>query len=257
MSLKTNSVKRNAPLGGPRSVASAFASSPALTALCLCLALSAGLKLITAVQGALDSSTELLLRSPAVFDFLYVLASVYLVSQLWRVRSDVRGDNAKKAAMAGLILFGVMLVTVLYIGLFYFSVYSALGSMSEADLAEGGLTSEDRQKLLSMLPLLLFLLGVSAAETVSVLLFRNVLKRVSELFRGKSSGYGAFTACGIAAAFTAGCCVCELILQAVTGASALSMVLSAIPTLTEAGIYAGMAFLCQGAQNTLRGMAQL
>ena len=82
MSLKTNSVKRNAPLGGPRSVASAFASSPALTALCLCLALSAGLKLITAVQGALDSSTELLLRSPAVFDFLYVLASVYLVSQL-------------------------------------------------------------------------------------------------------------------------------------------------------------------------------
>ena len=256
MSLESNRMKRNAPPGGPRSAATDFASNPALTALCLCLALSAGIRLISAVQGALDSGTELLLRSPAFFDFLFVAAAVYLISLLWRVRSDVRGDNAQKASVACMILFAVMTVTVLYIGIFYFSVYSALGSMSEADLAESGMTAEDRQGMWGMLPVLIFYLAVSAAEAASFLLFRGVLKRVAELFRGQITGHGIFMACCIVSAFTAGCCVCELILQATAGGSVLSFAVSAIPGLAETGIYVCMAVLCQGTQNTLRGMTR-
>ncbi len=240
----------------PRSVASGFAQSSILMGMEVCLALSAGLNLVSAVQGAMDSTADLLLKSPALFDLLYVIAAAYLLSRLWQIKSDVRGEKTRKAAVGCMILAAVMIMTVVYLGIFYYSVFSALEVMTEADMAEMGMTQENVQEMRGMMPYLLFLLGISVLQAVSFLLFRGVLKQVAELFRGKACGHGMAMACSLVSALTTGCCLCVLLLQFTAGASILYALLNGLSVLVEAGIYACMALLCHQTQIGLEGIAK-
>ncbi len=239
----------------PRAAAAGFASSGALTGLCMCLALSAGFTLISALQAFLDPGAELLFRSPALFDVLYAIAAVFLAARLWRVKSDVRGENTQKASVASLVLFGVLLAGTVYIGVFYFSVYTTLEAIPPEELQASGMTEADVRRLWEMLPLFVFPLGIQVLQAVCFLLFRFTLKRVAELFRGLAQSGGAVRACFVLSALTAGFCVCEGLLPLTAGADFVSAGMNVVFALADAGVFLCMAFLCRGTAAGMRGAA--
>ncbi len=246
---KTLSVSKGA---GLRMTAEQFARSPWLTVTALCLAFSCGLTMFSTMQGVLAGAETLTLVSTA-FNLLYVVAGVAAMYFLWQIRLAPAHDRCKKAAMAAMAVGLVFIVTVMFLGVFYFSVYSVLASLTPESMAEMEMAQEDLDRMWQMLPYNILSLVCTALEGAAFILFRQVLLNVGEMTRGKGVSSGIFTACSILSALAGGMVLSRTIFDAFMLGGGVQIVLTAVSGLADTGIYAGMMFLSQGTASALRG----
>ena len=239
-------------LVNPRMAAEGFRKSPWLSVLVLCLAFSCGLTMFSSLQNA-ASRMAIVGTVSLVFDLTYLGASLAAVFFIWQLKASGSAEKFKKAAGASMALGLVLLVTVFMLVVMYFSMYSILWGLTDEQLAEMEMKKEDVEQIWGVLPLIILSLLCNALEGVSFLLFRQMLRRLGDMTAGKLPSIGVFTACSFVSALAAGMILGRTLFEVMSGGGVVQIVFAVFSCLAEAGIYAGMTFLCQGTRSALRG----
>ena len=236
----------------PRMTAERFGASPWLAVTVFCLAFSCALTLASAVQGVMHGAEVLSLIS-GVFNLVYVFASGAAVYFIWQIRASVTRDKCRKAGTGALALGIALLLTALFLALFYFSAYTAMGSLSAEDMAEMEITQEYIDQMWTMVPYYILSLAATAMEGIAFLVFRQVFVRLGDMSMGKSASSGIFTGCAAVAALAGGLVLGRMLFDLVMSRTVAETVFAVIGSAVDAGIYAGIMMVCQGTASALRG----
>ena len=226
----------------PRAAASNFAKSPWLTALCVCLALSAGLNFLGGAQD-IAGGLQGLGFVPLIFNLMYALGALYLFAKLNVLRGGISREKYHKAGTAAFCFFIVLSATVFFLILFYYSNYSLISAMTEEQIQESGLTADDIEHMWALLPYLIFSVSANVLKTAAVFLFFRCIRRLEGMCGGKNEGTGLFSACSIVAILAAGAELCLLMINVQLQQSFVYSLLSALSNLPGVVLYAGTAIL--------------
>ena len=245
-----------APMGaGPRLTAERFCASQWLSVTALCLACSCMMTLMSTFASARVGAggIEMLDLVSGFFNILYVFAAGAAMVFLWQLRASAARDRFKKAAAGCLAAGLVLLVTSLFLAVFYFSAYSIFSGLKAEEIAEMEISREYIDQMWAMLPYFILSLGCTILEGVSFLVFRSALRRLAEMTVGKSASPGFFTGCASVAALACGFILLRVFLDAAMGGGAVRTVFVLLSGVPNAGVFAGMMLLAQKTASALRG----
>ena len=228
----------------PRAIAQRFTGSVWLTVLCAALVLSAGLTMFGGLQD-ISSKIAGVGVVTVVFNAMYALAAIYLTYRLMGLRGMADKDKCRRAQTAALVMFIVLLATVAFLAMFYYTNYTVLSPLTAEQLVEAGLTQEDVDGMWALLPYLILSMVTSALETAAMALFWQTIKRVGILCGGRKTSRGVLVACTIVALLAVGMELCMMIVNIRVQPNTVYAVLSLISSLPGAAVYVSIAVLAK------------
>ena len=226
----------------PRMIASRFTDSIWLTLLCAALALDAMLTLFGGVQefgGQIGGIGAVTLG----FNALYALTAGFLLFRLYSMRGSPEKAKCLRARTAALVCFIALLVTVLFLALFYYSNYSVLASMTEAQIEEAGLAMADVESMWALLPYLILSVSASALEAAAAALFWRALNRLASLCAGRNEGGRVFMACAAVSLLAVGTELCLLMINMRMQENLIYAALNLLTSLPGIAVYVSAAVL--------------
>ncbi len=236
----------------PRMAAERFGTSPWLTVTVLCLAFSCGMTMFSSMQG-MRSGAEILTVVSVVFNLAYVFAGAAFLYFLWLLRTSVTEDRCRKAGVAAAALGGVLLTTVMFLAMFYFSAYTVMASLSAEEMAEMQMSQDSLNEAREKIPFIIMSLFCTLVQGIAFILFRAVLKRVGAMSMGKRCETGIFTGSAVLSSLAGGFVLGQMMIDIVANGSIVQTIFIVIKSLADAGVYAGLMMLSQGTLTALRG----
>ena len=223
----------------PRGVAEDFRQNRYLGLMCIGAALCAGMSLLSAVSSVMGGQSETMWLE-AFFEILSAAALGYFCWRFFSLRDSISGKKAGKARKSCIIVFVMMMLTVIFLGMFYWVLYSTLRSADPEELLEA-MSQEYIDSLWALLPITItgFVIQVCLA-IAHVFLFR-AMGDMEQMAEGRYPKKNAFTAASNVAALAAGMSICGIIMNLMTGFGVLNL----IAALPEVLLYLSMCLLCR------------
>ena len=223
----------------PRGVAEEFRQNRYLGLMCIGAALCAGMALLSAGSSVMGGQSETMWLE-AIFEVFSAFALGYFTWRFFALRESVSGPKAGKARKSCIIVFAVMMITVVFLGIFYWVLYSTLRGADPEELLEN-MSREYIDSLWALLPITITGFVIQVCQAIAQVFLFRAMGDMELMAEGRYPKRNSFTAASNAAALAAGMSICGVIMNLMTGFGLVNL----IAALPEVLLYLSMCLLCR------------